>query len=45
MALAMAGTVADDEVLIHDVDNVDTSFPGFCDLLREVGGNIEEFGA
>lgn len=45
MALAMAGTVADDEVVIHDVDNVDTSFPGFRDLLRDVGGNIEEFGA
>ena len=37
MSLAVAGTVADDEVLIRGVDNVDTSFPGFRDLMSSLG--------
>ena len=41
MALAMAATIADDEVMIRDVDNVDTSFPGFCDCVAAIGGEIE----
>lgn len=41
MALAMAATIADDEVMIRDVDNVDTSFPGFCDRVSAIGGAIE----
>jgi len=41
MALAMAATIADDEVMIRDVDNVDTSFPGFCDRVAAIGGEIE----
>jgi len=41
MALAMAATIADDEVMIRDVDNVDTSFPGFCDRVTAIGGAIE----
>lgn len=45
MSLAMAGTVADDVVTIRDVDNVDTSFPGFGELLIAVGGDIEEVRA
>jgi 5-enolpyruvylshikimate-3-phosphate synthase len=37
----MAATIADDEVMIRDVDNVDTSFPGFCDRMTAIGGEIE----
>ena len=33
MSLAMAGTIADGEVLIRGVDNVNTSFPGFEDCV------------
>lgn len=41
MALAMAATIADDEVLIRGVDNVDTSFPGFSNTLIRAGARIE----
>jgi len=41
MSLAMAGTVAEDEVLIRGVDNVDTSFPGFSETLAGAGAEIE----
>jgi 3-phosphoshikimate 1-carboxyvinyltransferase len=40
MALAMAGTVAENEVLIRKVDNVNTSFPGFCDCLGGLGADV-----
>ncbi len=41
MSLAMAGTVAADTVLIRDVANVDTSFPGFCDCVTGIGADVE----
>lgn len=44
MSLAMAATIADDAVMIRDVDNVDTSFPGFCDCVAAIGGEIETLG-
>lgn len=40
MSLALAGTVASDEVLVKDVAAVDTSFPGFCDCMASIGANI-----
>jgi 3-phosphoshikimate 1-carboxyvinyltransferase len=40
MSLAMAATVADDEVLIRDVDNVDTSFPGFIECVSGTGADV-----
>ena len=40
MSLAMAATIADDEVVIRGVDNVSTSFPGFCDRVAELGANV-----
>ncbi len=40
MSLALAGTVASDEVLVEDVAAVDTSFPGFCDRMASIGANI-----
>ncbi len=40
MSLAMAATIAADEVLIRGVDNVDTSFPGFVDCVAGVGADV-----
>lgn len=40
MALAVAGTVASDAVIVEDVDNVETSFPGFRTLLNGIGAEI-----
>jgi len=40
MSLAVAGTVASDAVIVEDVAAVDTSFPGFCDCMAEIGANI-----
>jgi 3-phosphoshikimate 1-carboxyvinyltransferase len=42
MSLAVAGSVADGPVTIENVDTVDTSFPGFADLLRSLGVGIDE---
>ena len=40
MSLAVAGSVADDEVTVEDVDAVDTSFPGFAGLMATLGLGI-----
>ena len=40
MAFSVAGTRASAPVRIRDVDPVATSFPGFAELLRSVGGDI-----
>jgi 3-phosphoshikimate 1-carboxyvinyltransferase len=40
MSLAVAGTVANEAVLVEDVAAVDTSFPGFCDCMASTGANI-----
>lgn len=40
MALAVAGTVAADAVLIRDIDAVDTSFPGFRQTMAAIGVDI-----
>lgn len=37
MALAVAGSVASGPVQIRNVDNVDTSFPGFADTMNSLG--------
>jgi 5-enolpyruvylshikimate-3-phosphate synthase len=36
----VAGSIATDEVVVEDVAAVDTSFPGFCDLMTSIGANI-----
>jgi 3-phosphoshikimate 1-carboxyvinyltransferase len=41
MALALAGLVADGETTIEGADHVDVSFPGFFDLLAELGASLE----
>ena len=41
MSLAIAGTVADAPVVVKDIAAVDTSFPGFAKLMREIGVAIE----
>lgn len=40
MALAVAGSAAEDSVLVRDVAAVDTSFPGFADLMAAMGLDI-----
>lgn len=40
MSLAMAATVADDEVVIRGVDNVNTSFPGFAETVAGLGADV-----
>lgn len=41
MALAVAGLAASGPVTVQDCENVNTSFPGFVDLLQRVGPVIE----
>ena len=41
MSLAVAGTIASEQVIIKDVDSVDTSFPDFCECLTEIGAEIQ----
>ena len=40
MSLAVAGTVAAGEVMVRDVDAVDTSFPGFGACMASIGAEI-----
>jgi 3-phosphoshikimate 1-carboxyvinyltransferase len=41
MALAMAATIAEDVVVIRDVDNVNTSFPGFDACVAGMGADVQ----
>ncbi len=41
MSLAMAATIAEDEVVIRDVDNVNTSFPGFRECVAGIGADVQ----
>lgn len=40
MSLAIAATIADDEVVVRDVDAVETSFPGFASSMASIGADI-----
>lgn len=40
MALAVAGLVADGDVIIHDVDCVEDSFPGFVERMQAIGARV-----
>ncbi|MCK5325180.1 MAG: 3-phosphoshikimate 1-carboxyvinyltransferase [Woeseiaceae bacterium] len=40
MSLAVAATIADGPVTVHDVAAVDTSFPGFASCLDDIGVDI-----
>jgi len=40
MAMAIAGLVADGETIVQDTACVDTSFPGFMEMLRKLQGKI-----
>ena len=41
MSFAVAATIADDDVLVRDVDAVDTSFPEFAACMASIGANIQ----
>lgn len=45
MSLALAGTIASDEVIVEDVKAVDTSFPGFCECMTAIGAKIQAEGS
>lgn len=42
MSFAVAGSIAASGVTVRDVDNVETSFPGFAGLMRSLGFTITE---
>jgi 3-phosphoshikimate 1-carboxyvinyltransferase len=42
MSFAMAALRAGGTITIDDCRNVDTSFPGFVDLGREAGMNLQQ---
>ena len=42
MSFAVAGSISASAVTVHDVANVETSFPGFADLVRSLGLTITE---
>lgn len=41
MTAAILGMISDGETIVDDADCVDTSFPGFVELFRGLGANIE----
>jgi len=40
MSFAVAATIADSEVRVRDVDAVDTSFPGFAEVMASLGVSL-----
>ena len=40
MSFAVAGTIASDEVVVRNVESVNTSFPGFCECMAALGADI-----
>ncbi len=44
MAFAVAGALTGEPLVVQDVTNVATSFPGFSDLMRKLGLDLEELG-
>jgi 3-phosphoshikimate 1-carboxyvinyltransferase len=43
MSFAIAGAVAEQEIIVTHCENVTTSFPNFIELARQVGIDIEAF--
>ena len=44
MAFAVAGMIASEPVLIHDCDNVVTSYPGFVEQMTALGARLHVHG-
>ena len=40
MSAIIAGMTSKDPIHIDDFQMIDTSFPGFMDLVNNVGGNV-----
>jgi 3-phosphoshikimate 1-carboxyvinyltransferase len=45
MALAVAGLVAQSETMIQDAECISDSFPGFADVFRDLGADIDSSDA
>ena len=45
MSFLVLGAMADKPVTIDDSDTINTSFPGFVDLMRSIGADIAEVGS
>ncbi|WP_338741813.1 3-phosphoshikimate 1-carboxyvinyltransferase [Haloplanus salilacus] len=43
MALSIAGLVAEGTTTVEGADHVDVSFPGFFDVLYDLGAEVEEY--
>jgi len=43
MAFSVASLCTDETINIHDCANVNTSFPGFVDLARQIGINLQSY--
>jgi 3-phosphoshikimate 1-carboxyvinyltransferase len=41
MSLAVAGLVAEGETIIEDAEELNESFPGFVETLRDLGAEVE----
>jgi 3-phosphoshikimate 1-carboxyvinyltransferase len=41
MALTVAGLIAQSEVVVQNAECIDDSFPGFAELMRKVGANVQ----
>jgi len=45
MAFIMAGLASEQPIVVHDCANINTSFPGFIDLARTAGMNIQQLNS
>ena len=43
MSLTIAGLVASGRTVIEDAQEIDESFPGFVEILQDLGANIERY--
>jgi 3-phosphoshikimate 1-carboxyvinyltransferase len=43
MSLAIAGLVATGRTVIEDAQELNESFPGFVEILRDLGADIERY--
>ena len=40
MSFVIAAIAANKEITVKNIENIDTSFPGFKDLMEQIGVNL-----